>query len=115
MSTLNVIEEVLREHRRPMVVREIVEVAGDRLPTKSRTPDTVVARDLSMDIKRRNSDSPFVRVSPGKYTLRELIAAGIVEGPIPTTDSVGGVAASDVPVELVSSLAPDLGPESVSQ
>ena len=103
-----------------MVVREIVEVAGDRLPTKSRTPDTVVARDLSMDIKRRGTDSPFIRVAPGKYTLRDLVAAGIVDGPVATTDSVpmaagSGPSASDVPVSLVSSMPPDLGPESVSQ
>ncbi len=110
MSTLNVVEEVLRERGTPMVVREIVEVAGERLPTKSRTPDTVVARDLSMDIKRRGGDSPFVRTSPGHYTLRDLVPAA--------TDSVPVAAAattSDVPVELVSAMPPDLGPESVSQ
>ena len=72
MSTLTVVEEVLREHRTPMVVREIVEVAAERLPTKSKTPDTVVARDLAMDIKKHGDTSKFARVSPGKYTLREL-------------------------------------------
>jgi hypothetical protein len=72
MSTLTVVEEVLREHRTPMVVRQIVEVAAERLPTKSKTPDTVVARDLAMDIKRNGDASKFTRVSPGKYTLREL-------------------------------------------
>jgi hypothetical protein len=73
MSTLIIVEEVLREHRTPMVVREIVEVAAERLPTKSKTPDTVVARDLAMDIKRNGEASKFTRVSPGKYTLRELV------------------------------------------
>lgn len=72
MSTLYVVEEVLRERRTPMVVREIVQAAAERLPTKSKTPDTVVARDLAMDIKR-NPESKFTRVSPGKYTLRELV------------------------------------------
>jgi hypothetical protein len=120
MSTLSVVEEVLRERQVPMVVREIVEVAGERLPTKSRTPDTVVARDLSMDIKRRGNDSPFIRVSPGKYTLRALVAAGVIVADVPATDSVPVAAAaaqptSDMPVSLVSSLPPDLGPESVSQ
>ena len=56
-----------------MSVREIVEVAGDRLPTKSKTPDTVVARDLSMDIKKRGADSKFTRTAPGRYTMRELV------------------------------------------
>ena len=75
MSTLNVVEEVLREQRVPMVVRKIVEAAGARLPTQSQTPDTVVARDLAMNIKRLGEDSRFVRVAPGLYTLRELLIA----------------------------------------
>lgn len=73
MSTLNVVEMVLREARDPMVVKEIVRLAGDRLPTRSKTPDTVVARDLAMDIVKRGMESKFTRVSPGKYTLRELV------------------------------------------
>ncbi len=78
MSTLHVVEEVLRERRVPMVVREIVEVAGGRLPTKSKTPDTVVARDLAMDIKRRGEESKFVRVSPGHYTLRDIARPAVL-------------------------------------
>jgi hypothetical protein len=76
MSTLAVVEEILRETAVPMSVREIVERAGVRLPSKSKTPDTVVARDLSMDIKRKGETSLFVRTSPGRYTLRTL--AGLV-------------------------------------
>jgi uncharacterized protein (UPF0147 family) len=72
MSTLAVVEEILRETAIPMSVREIVERAGARLPSKSKTPDTVVARDLSMDIKRKGDTSLFVRTSPGRYTLRAL-------------------------------------------
>lgn len=75
MSTLAVVEEILRETAVPMSVREIVERAGARLPSKSKTPDTVVARDLSMDIKRKGESSSFVRSSPGRYTLRALLAA----------------------------------------
>jgi hypothetical protein len=74
MSTLAVVEEILRETEVPMSVREIVERAGARLPSKSKTPDTVVARDLSMDIKRKGEGSLFVRTSPGRYTLRALAA-----------------------------------------
>jgi hypothetical protein len=73
MSTLNIVEEVLRASGNPMVVKEIVRLAGDRLPTRSKTPDTVVARDLALDIIRRGDASRFARVSPGKYTLRELV------------------------------------------
>src|SRR5579862_9947283 len=72
MSTLAVVEEILRETNVPMSVREIVEHAGSRLPSKSKTPDTVVARDLSMDIKKKGESSLFVRTSPGRYTLRAL-------------------------------------------
>jgi hypothetical protein len=72
MSTLAVVEEILRETAVPMSVREIVERAGARLPSKSKTPDTVVARDLSMDIKKKGETSLFIRTSPGRYTLRAL-------------------------------------------
>ena len=72
MSTLAVVEEILRETAVPMSVREIVERAGVRLPSKSKTPDTVVARDLSMDIKKKGEGSLFVRTSPGRYTLKTL-------------------------------------------
>lgn len=98
MSTLAVVEEILRETAVPMSVREIVERAGVRLPSKSKTPDTVVARDLSMDIKRKGETSLFVRTSPGRYTLRNLVSAGgsaempqvraaatpVPTGPVPT-------------------------------
>ena len=57
-----------------MSVREIVERAGVRLPSKSKTPDTVVARDLSMDLKKKGETSLFVRTTPGRYTLRSLAA-----------------------------------------
>ncbi|HEU4732563.1 MAG TPA: winged helix-turn-helix domain-containing protein [Kofleriaceae bacterium] len=77
MSTLAVVEEILRETAVPMSVREIVERAGARLPSKSKTPDTVVARDLSMDIKRKGETSLFVRTSPGRYTLRTLAGIAI--------------------------------------
>jgi hypothetical protein len=77
MSTLAVVEEILRETAVPMSVREIVERAGARLPSKSKTPDTVVARDLSMDIKRKGETSLFVRTSPGRYTLSTLAGAAL--------------------------------------
>ena len=80
MSTLAVVEEILRETAVPMSVREIVERAGARLPSKSKTPDTVVARDLSMDIKRKGDTSLFVRTSPGRYTLRTLAGGVLSEG-----------------------------------
>jgi hypothetical protein len=93
MSTLVVVEQILRETQVPMSVREIVVRAGERLPTRSKTPDTVVARDLSMDLKRKGDDSIFIRTSPGRYTLRALHLAkleqaerGTVVTPPPPTE-----------------------------
>lgn len=80
MSTLAVVEEILRETAVPMSVREIVQRAGARLPSKSKTPDTVVARDLSLDIKRKGETSRFARTSPGRYTLRDLAARATENG-----------------------------------
>lgn len=77
MSTLAVVEDILRETAVPMSVREIVQRAGARLPSKSKTPDTVVARDLSLDIKRKGEASRFARTSPGRYTLRDLASQAV--------------------------------------
>lgn len=110
MSTLNVVEKVLRERGVPMVVREIVEAAGPELPTKSRTPDTVVARDLAMDIKKKGEASKFCRTSPGKYTLRELAGPYLAAGstPAPGADRVAAPAAevARLPVPPVPPVPP---------
>lgn len=98
MSTLMVVEEVLRERGVPMAVREIVDVAGDRLPTKSKTPDTVVARDLSMDIKKQGEESKFTRTSPGRYTLRKLVATLARTEEVPALDVSEKKPAPNVPL-----------------
>ena len=79
MSTLAVVEHIMRETKYPMSVRDIVEFAGESLPTRSKTPDTVVARDLSMDIKKKGEDSLFIRTAPGRYTMREFVKSGLIE------------------------------------
>jgi hypothetical protein len=73
MNTLAVVEQVLMETSEPMTVKQIVQLAGARLPSKSRTPETVVARDLSMDLKRLGEQSRFIRTAPGLYALRTSI------------------------------------------
>ena len=95
MSTLAVVEEILRETSVPMSVREIVERAGVRLPSKSKTPDTVVARDLSMDIKKKGEGSLFIRTSPGRYTLRTL-ASLTVTPPVTSLTEASPLAAMRV-------------------
>jgi len=94
MSTLAVVEEILRETTIPMSVREIVEHAGSRLPSKSKTPDTVVARDLSMDLKKKGEGSIFIRTSPGRYTLRELALRAGTAPVTASTDATVPVLAS---------------------
>ena len=89
MSTLAVVEEILRETGVPMSVREIVERAGVRLPSKSKTPDTVVARDLAMDLKKKGESSLFARTSPGRYTLRAL-APAVATTPAPVVATADG-------------------------
>ncbi len=111
MSTLAVVEEVLRETAVPMSVREIVERAGPRLPSKSKTPDTVVARDLSKDIKKKGEASLFSRTSPGRYTLRALapsVAPALVTqvtGTATGTD-VAPIAAAARPVPMPTNIQP---------
>ena len=109
MSTLAVVEEILRETTVPMSVREIVEHAGARLPSKSKTPDTVVARDLSMDIKRKGDTSLFVRTSPGRYTLRTLAGSVIAsEGAaaLRAAASPSGTSMSALPQRKPAAAAP---------
>jgi hypothetical protein len=100
MSTLAVVEEILRETAIPLSVREIVEHAGARLPSKSKTPDTVVARDLSMDIKRKGDTSLFIRTSPGRYTLRALVSQ-----PQPSSNEVTPLRPVGVSPQPMSALA----------
>lgn len=78
MSTLESVEQIMRQSKTVMSVREIVDLAGDSLPTRSRTPETVVARDLSVNIKKLGEESRFVRTAPGRYTLREFVHSGLI-------------------------------------
>lgn len=102
MSTLAVVEQVMRETRTPMAVRDIVEIAGDALPTRSKTPDTVVARDLSMDIKRNGDESRFVRTAPGRYTMREFVTNGSIK--------MGDSGSTPQPTRLLNNDAPQTIP-----
>jgi hypothetical protein len=78
VSTLDVIAEVLREAApRALCVREIVEHAGDRLPPASRTPATVVRRDLAIDIRTFGNASRFTRVDRGKFLLRASLSSAL--------------------------------------
>ena len=80
MSTLTVVEQILREATEPRTVKQIVERAGIRLPSRSKTPDTVVARDLSLDMKKKGDASLFARPLPGLYCLRSQVAAPTAVG-----------------------------------
>lgn len=79
MSTLESVERIMRQSKTVMSVREIVDLAGDSLPSRSKTPETVVARDLSVNIKKLGEESRFVRTAPGRYTLREFVVSGQIK------------------------------------
>lgn len=70
-TTLPLVEELLRAAGRPMRTRQLVEAAGDRLPTSAKNPRGVVSRDICLSI-RDNPASPFVRIAPGLWGLREV-------------------------------------------
>jgi len=112
MSTLAVVEEILRETAVPMSVREIVERAGVRLPSKSKTPDTVVARDLAMDIKKKGEGSLFARTSPGRYTLRSLAAQTAPVSTERTVERLGGNLARKPAAAAGSTVRPATGRDS---
>ena len=126
MSTLAVVEGILRDAAVPLSVREIVERAGELLPTKSKTPDTVVARDLSMDIKKKGEGSLFVRTSPGRYAIREQVmrqgSAGIpVSAPVAisrteevATPVIGQSLAERAPTRPATKPPTDVGGEEMS-
>jgi len=97
-----------------MSVREIVERAGARLPSKSKTPDTVVARDLSMDIKRKGEGSLFIRTSPGRYTLRALAAepkdaSRLAQGSQPGVERIQGGTLARKPAAAAGTTRPITG------
>jgi hypothetical protein len=70
---LAIVARMLHAYGQPLTVAQIVEHAVDdlALPTASKTPHTIVARDLAIDIKRHGEASRFKRVAPGTFTLRE--------------------------------------------
>ena len=74
MSTLDVVAEVLREVApRALKARQIAALALDRLPTASRTPETVISRDLAIDVRDRGATSRFLRVDRGAFVLKEAL------------------------------------------
>ncbi len=120
MSTLAVVEEILRESGQPMSVREIVEWSKGRLPTKSKTPDTVVARDLSMDIKRKGEDSLFIRTAPGRYTMRAFVESKTTDSTVPATQPVAASSTTDmiasaIPRERAGTLPAQPAPSSSAE
>lgn len=74
MSTLDVVAQVLREVApRALCAKQVVELANGRLPTASRTPETVVSRDLAIDVKRHGTKSRFLRVGRGAFVFKEAL------------------------------------------
>lgn len=55
-----------------LTAAEIVAAAAGRLPTTSKTPNTIVSRDLALDVKHLGDASRFERTSPGRFRLRKV-------------------------------------------
>lgn len=72
MSTLDYVELVLRVANEPLRIHEIVNRAGDHLPTESKTPQTIVGRDLWRD-RQRGQHSRFVRLDTGRHHARYVV------------------------------------------
>jgi DNA (cytosine-5)-methyltransferase 1 len=74
VSTLSVVADVLREAApRALRAKEIADLARDRLPTASRTPETVISRDLAIDVRDKGAASRFLRVDRGEFVLKEAL------------------------------------------
>jgi DNA (cytosine-5)-methyltransferase 1 len=78
MSTLDVVAQVLREVApRALKARQIADLAGSRLPTASKTPETVVSRDLALEVRDRGAASRFLRVDRGAFVLKEALPTAL--------------------------------------
>jgi len=78
VSTLDAVAEILREVApRALKAREIAELAVGRLPTASRTPETVVSRDLAIDVRDHGVSSRFLRVDRGAFVLKEALPTAL--------------------------------------
>jgi len=68
--------QALREAGHPLHVREITEalLAGGLWRTSGMTPEATVRAHIYRDIKQRGTSSPFIRVGPGTFGLRELVS-----------------------------------------
>jgi hypothetical protein len=72
---LPIVVEALKALGEPTRVVNLCEVIGDRLPTRSRKPTSVVSRDLALSV-RDDPKTPFIRTAPGVYALAEWYSEG---------------------------------------
>ena len=78
MSTLGVVAEILREVApRALKAHQIADLAGGRLPTSSKTPETVVSRDLALEVRDKGASSRFIRVDRGEFVLKEALSTAL--------------------------------------
>ena len=69
VQLLECIENAIRKEGRPLSVNEILKLTEGDFRTRSRTPQNIIHKHLSLEVKN-NAASRFVRVAPGKYGLR---------------------------------------------
>jgi predicted NUDIX family phosphoesterase/dephospho-CoA kinase len=75
---LLVAEALFNRYQEPMSARQLVDRAIEHgmLESAGKTPWQTMKAKLSVDIRRRDSESLFVRTAPGRFYLRRLLAAG---------------------------------------
>ncbi len=74
--------QVLRQAGSALSARDISEriLAAGLWKTRGKTPHATVTAQLSIDIKKRGAESPFVRVGPNTYALRDgIVTPGIAQ------------------------------------
>ncbi len=65
--------QILREVRTPLTAKEITKIAIEKnlIKTSGKTPVATMGARIYMDIKRKGTNSLFMKVEHGKFGLRE--------------------------------------------
>jgi predicted NUDIX family phosphoesterase/adenylate kinase family enzyme len=70
---LHAAEQILRQHKEPMLIKDILQMAldGQLLESSGKTPINTMRARLAEHIKNLGKNSIFIRVDPNKFALRE--------------------------------------------
>ncbi|WP_244155830.1 HTH domain-containing protein [Desulfofustis glycolicus] len=79
--------EILKGAERPLHAKEIAEriMAAGLWHSEGKTPDATVSARLYSDIKRNGDKSPFIKVGPQTFALRDSTSVSSGAAPVPAT------------------------------